>query len=669
MPSPDARAAVAVGLVHPPGDQHGHLRDALRDLGANIVYEAETVRFDRSALEQSGAQVVIVNLDPDNDEQIDAIDDLIVDEEIKVVFNDGEVSSRLTGFDLARWARHLAAKIIGDVELLPPRPAGAEAVPVRNMPQHAMTSTIRPASMDAPSVSDDDMLQVTDAIAGALASFDTQTVKLEEKNAESKSEEVTDFNALLGDFGLADPPAASLAPSVDNPFADLGLELALPEAGTDVPADEAANPPVPENSIEVSAEPAGEDSSNPFDGLGFNLDFDKTTEPVASPVGGLEELFEKIEPPKESEAPERSTPNPEPAAAAQVSEVRATSRAGVSAPLDLGLEPEGTTPLPPVAPMEKTKEHPVFSFNIDHLALEPTDEERGPDDPFADRGMASESVLHHARGSKKAEPAAAPKAEVKPAASVGAPGAVPDLSDTQFALDETVELRFDATSAVTSTTAEEDDFMREFAALTEDFDPAASTVTAHSELSRVCVLGASIGGPDAVREFLSVIPPDIEASFVLAQHMGADFVDLMVGQIQKATRLPVAMAATGMQIGNGQVLVVPIAERMLLDPSGEVTLVSIDQPSPYSPSIDRVLMDVADRFGSAAMAIIFSGMAHDAIEGAKHIAAKGGQVWAQDPSTCVVSSMIDGAMDAGVVGFIGAPSALAAEFVRRCGKA
>ena len=89
MPSTDTRVEVAVGLVHQAGDLHAHLRDALRDLGASIVYETETAKFDRAALDRSGAQVVIVNLDPDSDEQVDAIDDLLVDDRLKVVFNDG----------------------------------------------------------------------------------------------------------------------------------------------------------------------------------------------------------------------------------------------------------------------------------------------------------------------------------------------------------------------------------------------------------------------------------------------------------------------------------------------------------------------------------------------------------------------------------------------------
>lgn len=56
-------------------------------------------------------------------------------------------------------------------------------------------------------------------------------------------------------------------------------------------------------------------------------------------------------------------------------------------------------------------------------------------------------------------------------------------------------------------------------------------------------------------------------------------------------------------------------------------------------------------------------MAHDAIEGAKHLSAKGGKVWAQDPDTCVISSMVDGAREAGVVAFMGSPAELAQQTI------
>jgi two-component system chemotaxis response regulator CheB/chemosensory pili system protein ChpB (putative protein-glutamate methylesterase) len=42
---------------------------------------------------------------------------------------------------------------------------------------------------------------------------------------------------------------------------------------------------------------------------------------------------------------------------------------------------------------------------------------------------------------------------------------------------------------------------------------------------------------------------------------------------------------------------------------------------------------------------------------------RGGTIWVQDPATCVISSMVDGAQEAGVVSFVGSPAELAQEFI------
>ncbi|HVH35388.1 MAG TPA: chemotaxis protein CheB, partial [Tahibacter sp.] len=182
-------------------------------------------------------------------------------------------------------------------------------------------------------------------------------------------------------------------------------------------------------------------------------------------------------------------------------------------------------------------------------------------------------------------------------------------------------------------------------------------------IRRVFVLGASIGGPEAVREFLAALPARFPALFVLAQHMGAEFLELMAAQLAKATPLTVRSPTHGERIAQGDVVVVPTTHRLLFDADGVVQLAHLPEASPYTPSIDLIVRDVADRFGAAATLIIFSGMAHDAIEGAKHLAAKGGKVWVQDPDTCVISSMVDGARDAGVVSFTGSPAELAKQTI------
>jgi two-component system chemotaxis response regulator CheB/chemosensory pili system protein ChpB (putative protein-glutamate methylesterase) len=186
------------------------------------------------------------------------------------------------------------------------------------------------------------------------------------------------------------------------------------------------------------------------------------------------------------------------------------------------------------------------------------------------------------------------------------------------------------------------------------FDPAAP-----AKVKRIWVLGASIGGPEAVREFLSGLPHDYPALFLLAQHLGDEFVDMMTHQLAQVTKMTVRTPAHGERVGHGDIVVVPPGKRLRVDAQGVVTLERIAEKTTYRPSIDRVLRDVADRFGANAGAIVFSGMGEDAIEGCKYLAEKGGVVYVQDPDSCVIGTMVKGVRAAGVASFVGSPRKLA----------
>ena len=105
-------APVPVALLYQAGDLGGQLKTALHELGAAIVYESQASDLDRVALEGSGARIVVFNLDPESEAQIDHVYDVLDDGDYEVVFNDADASAQLSGWDQARWARNLAAKIL-----------------------------------------------------------------------------------------------------------------------------------------------------------------------------------------------------------------------------------------------------------------------------------------------------------------------------------------------------------------------------------------------------------------------------------------------------------------------------------------------------------------------------------------------------------------------------
>jgi two-component system chemotaxis response regulator CheB/chemosensory pili system protein ChpB (putative protein-glutamate methylesterase) len=179
---------------------------------------------------------------------------------------------------------------------------------------------------------------------------------------------------------------------------------------------------------------------------------------------------------------------------------------------------------------------------------------------------------------------------------------------------------------------------------------------------RIVILGASIGGPDSIRAFLKDIKPDLQAAFVLVQHMGAEFLDLMAQQLDRVSPLRVHLASQGRSLNEGEVLIAPVGKRLKFDANAAVDLSEEAGSTAYSPSIDQVLSDSLQRWGADRMlVIIFSGMANDAVAGARQLAAAGVPIWAQDPASCVISSMVDGVVAAKVVSFIGTPEQLAAQ--------
>lgn len=120
--------APAVALLFDDAELGAHLREALRERGARIVHEGALGTLSREVIHGTGAQVVVVNLDDEAADELDRLYDVIDGDHPRVVFNDAQASRGLDGWDRARWARHLAVKVLADGDVDPPRPADALAV-------------------------------------------------------------------------------------------------------------------------------------------------------------------------------------------------------------------------------------------------------------------------------------------------------------------------------------------------------------------------------------------------------------------------------------------------------------------------------------------------------------------------------------------------------------
>ena len=563
---------VAIALLCEKRESGEHLREMMTALGASIVYESTVSGFDRAALDNSRAKVVVVNLDGEDDPAFDSVSTLLDDDRYEVVFNDAEVSRGLSGWDQARWVRHLAAKISGAVDIDPPRPPGVESVPA---PQRRR---------EVPEVAREPAIELP-----AVAAID-----------------------------VIEPPSPRVRP-LDPPVEPMAVERGTDEWSVAQPSMESAaadslTDPLIE--FEMPSPPVLEQ------GFAFDIDIDVADAAVVAPADGLTVEVPAVESSAfdldfDFDLPATEAPA---AMADHVVHDMTDSPFQLDIDADEVIEMSGAEPGVPAASMNWALED----------ALDDLDEV-----PPAAASASGKFGIETVSPAEYLAPAADEDGEFAQAPMVTSSGVSLEL----IPLEEAV-----APTAVDALDRE------------NWLDPDK---IAKSKISRVWVLGASIGGPESVREFLGEFPRDYPALFLLAQHMGDDFVDTMTQQLARSTALTVRMPGHGERAGHGEVLVVPNSQRLLVDRSGVVVLERVAESGAYNPSIDRVLQDVAERFGAAAGAIIFSGMSDDAAVGCRDLAEKGGSVYVQDPASCVVSTMIDGVRETGVVGFLGSPKELA----------
>jgi len=137
-----AESSIAVALLFDDVELGGQLREALRERGARIVHEGALSTLSQSLLDSTGAQVLVVNLDEEAEDDLDRLYDVIDGDHPRVVFNDAQASRKLDGWDRARWARHLAVKVMAQGDLDPPRPHDAPVVPETAVSEAAAAETL-----------------------------------------------------------------------------------------------------------------------------------------------------------------------------------------------------------------------------------------------------------------------------------------------------------------------------------------------------------------------------------------------------------------------------------------------------------------------------------------------------------------------------------------------
>ncbi len=175
----------------------------------------------------------------------------------------------------------------------------------------------------------------------------------------------------------------------------------------------------------------------------------------------------------------------------------------------------------------------------------------------------------------------------------------------------------------------------------------------------VIALVASAGGITALVRVLEPMPSDLPAAVLVALHQDPNRASQLAEILRRSTRLRVTLAADGMLMEPGTVLVVPPARHLLVTSEARIGLIPTGALPPARPSADLMLSTLAVTCGTRALAVILTGMGHDGQAGVHAIAHCGGTVLAQDEASSDFSSMPAAAVTTGRVQQVLAVEAIA----------
>lgn len=160
------------------------------------------------------------------------------------------------------------------------------------------------------------------------------------------------------------------------------------------------------------------------------------------------------------------------------------------------------------------------------------------------------------------------------------------------------------------------------------------------------VIGASTGGPPAVRQVLRDIPSDGRWAIAVVQHITPSFAAGFARWIDESTHHRATLAEHDMPITAGTVVVAP-GDTHLRVRHGRYTLDFGEKRLFQRPSADNLFESAATEFGPRTVGVLLTGMGRDGGVGCCAIMGAGGFAIAQNQESSVVYGMPRAAVDLG----------------------
>jgi two-component system response regulator WspF len=173
------------------------------------------------------------------------------------------------------------------------------------------------------------------------------------------------------------------------------------------------------------------------------------------------------------------------------------------------------------------------------------------------------------------------------------------------------------------------------------------SIREHQEGGELLIMGASTGGPSALRDVLSALPRPLRVPIVIIQHIDSAFADGLASWLTEHSGFQVDIAREGQGLVPGEVVVAGTNDHLILDAGHRLHYTPTPIDMAYRPSVDVFFDSVATKSHAYGLAVLLTGMGRDGALGLLKLKQRGWHTIAQDEKSCVVWGMPRAAVECG----------------------
>lgn len=177
-------------------------------------------------------------------------------------------------------------------------------------------------------------------------------------------------------------------------------------------------------------------------------------------------------------------------------------------------------------------------------------------------------------------------------------------------------------------------------------------------------LGASTGGPEALKVFFDALPNrSLPICFIVANHIDKNFIKHLQVMLNEHSSFEAEIIDGSKQLQAGKIFIVPVENQISFGRAGSIELLDEKWAEPYSPNINQLFLATLELTRLEKLAIIFSGMDDDGSQSAQALTDAGVEIWCQSEESCIQESMPKSMIKTAQVVYKDSPQGLAQQLV------